>query len=79
MESTAETTKDASVDDFLARIRELGDRQDKEDEERTRKLEEEILAAKQARQARRAGMYTIILPSLLTKWDAVVFDFWDSF
>lgn len=43
------------VNDFLQRIRELGDQRDKEDEERTRKLEEEILQGRQERQARRAG------------------------
>lgn len=56
--ATADST-DGSVDDFLQRIRELGDKRDREDEERTRKLEEEILAGKQARQARRAGTYNI--------------------
>lgn len=43
------------VNDFLSRIRELGDRRDKEDEERTKKLEEEILQGRKERQARRAG------------------------
>ena len=43
------------VNDFLQRIRELGDRRDREDEERTRKLEEEILQGRKERQARRAG------------------------
>lgn len=43
------------VNDFLLRIRELGDRRDKEDEERTRKLEQEILQGRKERQARRAG------------------------
>jgi hypothetical protein len=43
------------VNDFLLRIRELGDKRDKEDEERTRKLEEEILKGRKERQARRAG------------------------
>ena len=43
------------VQDFLLRIRELGDRRDKEDEERTRKLEEEIVQGRKERQARRAG------------------------
>ncbi|OQE23660.1 hypothetical protein PENSTE_c008G00068 [Penicillium steckii] len=42
------------VNDFLSRIRELGDRRDKEDEERTKKLEEEILQGRKERQARRA-------------------------
>ncbi len=43
------------VNDFLLRIRELGDQRDKEDEERTRKLEEEIMQGRRERQARRAG------------------------
>ena len=43
------------VNDFLLRIRELGDRRDKEDEERTRKLEEEIMQGRKQRQARREG------------------------
>jgi len=43
------------VNDFLLRIRELGDRRDKEDEERTRKLEEEIMEGRKQRQARREG------------------------
>lgn len=50
----AEGTED--VNDFLLRIRELGERRDKEDEERTKKLEEEILKGRQERQARRAGI-----------------------
>ncbi|KAL8715475.1 MAG: hypothetical protein Q9220_000809 [cf. Caloplaca sp. 1 TL-2023] len=43
------------VNDFLLRIRELGDQRDREDEERNRKLEEEILQGRKERQARRAG------------------------
>lgn len=43
------------VNDFLLRIRELGEKRDKEDEERTRKLEEEILQGRREREARRAG------------------------
>ncbi|CAG8071717.1 unnamed protein product [Penicillium nalgiovense] len=42
------------VNDFLQRIRELGERRDKEDGERTKKLEEEILQGRKERQARRA-------------------------
>ena len=45
------------VTDFLQRIRELGDQRDKEDEERNRKLEEEIMQGRKERQARRAGQY----------------------
>ena len=43
------------VNDFLQRIKELGDKRDKEDEERTRKLEEDIIQGRRERQARRAG------------------------
>ncbi|TVY46580.1 Advillin [Lachnellula occidentalis] len=42
------------VNDFLLRIKELGDKRDQEDEERNRKLEEEILQGRKERQARRA-------------------------
>ncbi|KAJ5816118.1 Small GTPase superfamily ARF/SAR type [Penicillium robsamsonii] len=42
------------VTDFLQRIRELGERRDKEDDERTKKLEEEIMQGRKERQARRA-------------------------
>jgi hypothetical protein len=59
------------VNDFLLRIRELGDKRDKEDEERTRKLEEEILQGRKERQARRAGepwtqwpLHPDLIPSL---------------
>lgn len=47
------------VNDFLQRIRELGERRDKEDDERTKKLEEEILQGRKERQARRAGTYSL--------------------
>ncbi|KAI2694899.1 hypothetical protein CBS147317_7760 [Penicillium roqueforti] len=51
----APTESSEDVNDFLERIRELGDRRDKEDDERTKKLEEEILQGRKERQARRAG------------------------
>ncbi|KAI9701074.1 MAG: hypothetical protein M1836_001743 [Candelina mexicana] len=51
------------VSDFLQRIRELGDKRDKEDEERTRKLEEEILQGRRERQARRAERARSISPT----------------
>jgi hypothetical protein len=56
--SAPSTTTDGSedVNDFLQRIKELGDKRDQEDEERNRKLEEEILQGRKERQARRAGM-----------------------
>jgi hypothetical protein len=43
------------VNDFLRRIRELDDQRNREDEERTRKLQEELLKGRQEREARRAG------------------------
>ncbi len=43
------------VSDFLKRIQELGHKRDQEDEERNKRLEEEILAGRKERQARRAG------------------------
>ena len=48
------------VNDFLKRIRELGDQRDKEDEERNRRLEEEIIQGRKERQARREGDDTFI-------------------
>lgn len=45
------------VNDFLLRIRELGERRDKEDDQRTKKLEDEILQGRKERQARRAGIF----------------------
>ena len=51
--SAAADTEDVS--DFLQRIKELGVKRDQEDEERNRKLEEEILQGRKERQARRAG------------------------
>jgi len=44
------------VNDFLRRIKEMGDKRDREDVERARKLEEEILEGRRQREARRAGM-----------------------
>lgn len=52
------------VNDFLLRIRELGERRDKEDEERTKKLEDEILQGRKERQARRAGIHCPPFPGL---------------
>ncbi|KAI9779511.1 MAG: hypothetical protein M1839_007319 [Geoglossum umbratile] len=51
------------VNDFLQRIRELGDKRDKEDEERTKKLEEEILQGRAERQARRAERARSLSPT----------------
>lgn len=55
MSHASEADGSEDVNDFLQRIRELGDKRDKEDEERTRKLEEDILRGRRERQARRAG------------------------
>lgn len=54
----AETEQDdgsEDVNDFLRRVRELDDRRNREDEERTKRLEQEILKGRQERQERRAG------------------------
>ncbi|TAQ87595.1 hypothetical protein B7494_g4111, partial [Chlorociboria aeruginascens] len=59
--STADGSED--VNDFLQRIKELGDRRDQEDEERNRKLEEEILQGRKERQARRAERARSISPT----------------
>ena len=53
--NASSTTDGEDINDFLQRIKELGDKRDREDEERTKKLEEEILAGRKERQARRAG------------------------
>lgn len=55
MSSTTDPEGKGDVNDFLLRIRELGQKRDKEDEQRTKKLEEEILQGRRERQARRAG------------------------
>lgn len=55
MSAVDETDGSEDVQDFLMRIRELGDRRDQEDEERTRKLEEEVLQGRMKREARRVG------------------------
>lgn len=44
-----------SVDAFLERIASLKNQRNQEDEEHTRKLEEDILQGRRERQARRAG------------------------
>jgi DNA integrity scanning protein DisA with diadenylate cyclase activity len=59
------------VNDFLSRIRELGERHDKENEERTKKLEEEILQGRKERQARRAGTIFPVLQFSLAVADLV--------
>lgn len=64
MNSTPEATEGSEdVNDFLQRIRELGEKRDKEDEERTKKLEEEIVQGRKERQARRAGKFVSSLCS----------------
>ncbi|MCJ1463258.1 hypothetical protein MMC07_001864 [Pseudocyphellaria aurata] len=51
------------VNDFLLRIRELGEKRDKEDKERTRKLEEDILQGRKEREARRAERARSLSPT----------------
>lgn len=54
----------ADVSEFLLRIRELGDKRDKEDADRARQLEAEILAGREARRARRDGTYLFLEDSI---------------
>ena len=51
-----DTDGSEDVNDFLSRIRDLSRKRDREDEERTKKLEEEIIQGRKERQARRAGL-----------------------
>ncbi|KAE9379087.1 hypothetical protein N431DRAFT_363948 [Stipitochalara longipes BDJ] len=60
---TATDSGSEDVNDFLQRIKELGDRRDQEDEERNKKLEEEILQGRKERQARRAERARSISPT----------------
>ena len=55
MPTTLDDDGSEDVTDFLKRIRELNEQRDKEDEERNRKLEEEIMQGRRERQARREG------------------------
>ena len=57
MPTTLDDDGSEDVNDFLKRIRELGDQRDREDEERNRKLEEEIIQGRRERQARREGQW----------------------
>ncbi|KAL2871953.1 putative gelsolin repeat protein [Aspergillus lucknowensis] len=63
MTTTPAAEGSEDVNDFLQRIRELGEKRDKEDEERTKKLEEEILQGRKERQARRAERARSISPT----------------
>lgn len=64
LDSRPDGTED--VNDFLLRIRELGEKRDKEDDHRTKKLEDEILQGRKERQARRAGNDSFISLSFPT-------------
>jgi hypothetical protein len=55
MSATLDSDGSEDVNDFLQRIRELSDRHNKQDEERAKMLEEEILQGRKERLARRAG------------------------
>lgn len=63
MPITLDSDGSEDVNDFLLRIRDLSQKRDLEDEERTRKLEEEIIQGRIERQARRAGTQPSIEPS----------------
>ncbi|KAG9236646.1 hypothetical protein BJ875DRAFT_212245 [Amylocarpus encephaloides] len=59
--SVADSSED--VIDFLQRIKELGHKRDEEDDERARKLEQEILEGRKQRQARRSERARSISPT----------------
>ncbi|KAH8793975.1 hypothetical protein BGZ57DRAFT_749700 [Hyaloscypha finlandica] len=63
MSGPTATDSGEDVNDFLQRIKELGDRRDQEDEERNKRLEEEILQGRKERQARRAERARSISPT----------------
>ena len=53
------STDSEDVADFLRRIKELNEKRDQEDAERTRKLEEEIMEGRKQREARRLGIHPV--------------------
>ncbi|KKK26915.1 hypothetical protein ARAM_003742 [Aspergillus rambellii] len=63
MTSTVQVDGNEDVNEFLQRIRELGEKHDNKDDERTKKLEEEILQGRKERQARRAERARSISPT----------------
>ncbi|RKF59890.1 putative gelsolin repeat protein [Erysiphe neolycopersici] len=67
MSSTIDESED--VQDFLERIKEIGKRRNQEDEERNRKLEEDIIQSKKERQARRAERARSISPTKSSPMD----------
>lgn len=56
MPITTDADGSEDVNDFLSRIRDLSRKRDMEDEERARKLEEDLIQGRKERQARRAGL-----------------------
>lgn len=48
---------------FLQSVRELSAKREREDEERYRKLEEEVNKGREERAARRAGVYSMVMES----------------
>ncbi|CAD6570913.1 MAG: hypothetical protein ASARMPRED_004070 [Alectoria sarmentosa] len=63
MPITTDTDGSEDVNDFLIRIRDLSRKRDTEDEERTKKLEEDIIQGRKERQARRAERARSISPT----------------
>jgi len=55
MSAVEQSDGSEDVQEFLKRIRELSEKREQEDIERTRKLEEEILEGRRQREARRLG------------------------
>lgn len=70
MSTAPEVDGSEDVNDFLLRIKALGEQRDKEDEERTRKLEDQILQGRIERKARRAGELSIGTPHMQLLTDA---------
>ncbi|KAG8528806.1 uncharacterized protein KY384_006495 [Bacidia gigantensis] len=63
MSATLDDDGSEDVNDFLKRVKELGDQRDREDEERNRRLEEEIIQGRKERQARREERARSLSPS----------------
>jgi hypothetical protein len=54
---SSEDSKEIDPSEFVQRIQRLGDQRDREDAERVKKLEEELIQGRSERLARRAGLF----------------------
>ena len=61
---SAPSDESESVDQFLARIASLSRKNDDQDAERARKMEQDMQQARKERQARRAGMSILLSLSI---------------